>query len=160
MPAVPETQVVDVTGCGNAFCGGFLAAQHAGLDLVRSGMWGCVAGSVMAEWQGVPPADTQQLLQTAEQRYQLLQQIGSQSYELFGSQDQQLDRVTVQVASCSSGSTSTTAAHSIRPGTKRSISQQQRTSVVGPGGWQVTAVRRHVTGRMCTAANMLLSRCF
>lgn len=82
VPAVPGTKVVDVTGCGNAFCGGFLAAQHAGVDLSESGMWGCVAGSVMAEWQGVPPADVQQLVQTASERFGKLQQSGTQRYEL------------------------------------------------------------------------------
>eukprot|EP00879_Flechtneria_rotunda_P022940 GHRR01024248.1.p1 GENE.GHRR01024248.1~~GHRR01024248.1.p1 ORF type:complete len:330 (+),score=119.16 GHRR01024248.1:648-1637(+) len=73
VPAVPGTQVVDVTGCGNAFCGGFLAAQHAGLDLQDSGRWGCVAGSIMAEWQGVPPASQlEQLVVIAQQKCQLL----------------------------------------------------------------------------------------
>ncbi len=27
VPAVEDTRVVDVTGCGNAFCGGFLATH-------------------------------------------------------------------------------------------------------------------------------------
>ena len=27
MPVVPDLRVIDVTGCGNAFCGGFLAAR-------------------------------------------------------------------------------------------------------------------------------------
>ncbi|KXZ47604.1 hypothetical protein GPECTOR_34g763 [Gonium pectorale] len=30
VPAVADTRVVDVTGCGNAFCGGFLAALYRG----------------------------------------------------------------------------------------------------------------------------------
>eukprot|EP00775_Hariotina_reticulata_P005970 gene5970-6209_t len=68
VPAVPGTQVLDVTGCGNAFCGGFLSGLHAKLGLQDSARWGCVAGSIMAEWQGVPPADFKewQLVDTAQ----------------------------------------------------------------------------------------------
>jgi bifunctional ADP-heptose synthase (sugar kinase/adenylyltransferase) len=62
VPAVPDTRVVDVTGCGNAFCGGMLAGLDAGLSVADSGAWGCVAGSIMAEHQGVPSADVQQLV--------------------------------------------------------------------------------------------------
>ncbi|WIA36336.1 hypothetical protein OEZ86_007657 [Tetradesmus obliquus] len=57
VPAVPGTRVVDVTGCGNAFCGGFVTGLHAGLSMLDAARWGCVAGSIMAEWQGVPPAE-------------------------------------------------------------------------------------------------------
>lgn len=77
VPAVPETCVVDVTGCGNAFCGGFLAGLDSGLSLQQSGVWGCVAGSIMAEAQGVPAADVATLLATAHAKQQLLlQQMG------------------------------------------------------------------------------------
>lgn len=77
VPAVPQTHVVDVTGCGNAFCGGFLAGLDSGLSLEQSGTWGCVAGSIMAEAQGVPTADVAKLLATARAKQQLLlQQMG------------------------------------------------------------------------------------
>ncbi|GFR44586.1 hypothetical protein Agub_g5863, partial [Astrephomene gubernaculifera] len=35
VPAVADTRVVDVTGCGNAFCGGFLAALFRGGNATR-----------------------------------------------------------------------------------------------------------------------------
>lgn len=41
-------------GCGNAFCGAFLAALAAGEEIQVAGAWGCVAGSLMAEHRGVP----------------------------------------------------------------------------------------------------------
>eukprot|EP00798_Chlamydomonas_sp_ICE-L_P013212 gene13212-19047_t len=73
VPAVHDTEVVDVTGCGNAFCGGFLAhwdgaayetsnRQHA-VDpiaapvpdrLLTASLWGSVSASLMAEERGVP----------------------------------------------------------------------------------------------------------
>jgi hypothetical protein len=46
--------------------------MHAKLSLQDSARWGCVAGSIMAEWQGVPPAEVCQLVHTAHMRYQLL----------------------------------------------------------------------------------------
>jgi hypothetical protein len=77
VPAVPDTRVVDVTGCGNAFCGGFLAGLDSGLNLQQSGIWGCVAGSIMAEAQGVPVADVRFLLPAAHaKQQQLLQHMG------------------------------------------------------------------------------------
>lgn len=78
VPAVPGTRVVDVTGCGNAFCGGFLAGLHAGLSMLDAARWGCVAGSIMAEWQGVPPAEMlwAPLLQQAAAKHALLQAAG------------------------------------------------------------------------------------
>lgn len=74
VPAVPDTHVVDVTGCGNAFCGGFLAGLDSGLSLQQSGVWGCVAGSIMAEAQGVPAADVRLLLPAAHAKHQQLMQ--------------------------------------------------------------------------------------
>ena len=52
--AVPDTKVLDTTGCGNAFCGAFLAAIQAGDDGGAAGAAGCAAGSLMAEVRGVP----------------------------------------------------------------------------------------------------------
>lgn len=69
---------MDVTGCGNAFCGGFLAGLDAGLGVLDSARWGCVAGSIMAEWQGVPAADAiwEQLVQQAAAKHVLLHAAG------------------------------------------------------------------------------------
>jgi hypothetical protein len=39
VPAVSGVPVVDPTGCGNAFCGGFLAAWRAGDALLDAGLW-------------------------------------------------------------------------------------------------------------------------
>jgi hypothetical protein len=61
---VPGLSVVDVTGCGNAFCGAFLASWGNGRSLLEAAAWGCVAGGIMAEWRGVPvppPADLHEL---------------------------------------------------------------------------------------------------
>ena len=43
-----------MTGCGNAFCGGFLAAWQRTRDLKTAAAWGCAAASFMAECQAVP----------------------------------------------------------------------------------------------------------
>lgn len=72
VPAVPNTQVVDVTGCGNACCGGFLAGLQAGQGLRSSAVWGCVAGSIMAEAQGVPAVDMPRLVSEAHAKQQWL----------------------------------------------------------------------------------------
>lgn len=72
IPAVDGLQVVDVTGCGNAFCGGLLSAWQSGQGLQESGMWGCVAGSIMAEWQGVPEETPAKLQHLAQQRFDSL----------------------------------------------------------------------------------------
>lgn len=72
VPAVPGTQVVDVTGCGNACCGGFLAGLQAGQGLRSSAVWGCVAGSIMAEAQGVPAAVDMPLVSEAHAKQQRL----------------------------------------------------------------------------------------
>ena len=98
VPAVPEVQPVDVTGAGNAFCGGFLAlllhkgvlagggtnrASHlvnnfsrgrVGLQavdpdaLAQGSVWGSVAASLMIESQGVPQPPLARVLQTSRER--------------------------------------------------------------------------------------------
>jgi sugar/nucleoside kinase (ribokinase family) len=54
VPAARDLRVVDPVGCGNAFCGGFLAAAHAGKGLAEACAYGCAAGGTMAEHRGVP----------------------------------------------------------------------------------------------------------
>ena len=58
VPAFLEDQssLADVTGCGNAFCGGFMAGLVSGESLERAACWGSAAASVMAEHVGVPAA--------------------------------------------------------------------------------------------------------
>ena len=56
VPAFLEDQslLADVTGCGNAFCGGFMAGLVSGESLERAACWGSAAASVVAEHVGVP----------------------------------------------------------------------------------------------------------
>jgi len=37
--------VVDPTGCGNSFCGGFLVGWYKTRNLVTAGLWGSVSAS-------------------------------------------------------------------------------------------------------------------
>ena len=53
VPAVP-TQVVDVTGAGNAFCGGLLAGLVADLPFLETALRGLVGASFAIEQVGVP----------------------------------------------------------------------------------------------------------
>ena len=53
IPAVP-TQVVDVTGAGNAFCGGLLAGLVEGLPFLETALRGLVGASFAIEQVGVP----------------------------------------------------------------------------------------------------------
>ncbi|CAO3620421.1 unnamed protein product [Cunninghamella echinulata] len=50
-----KRRIVDPTGCGNAFCGGFLVGYHeSNGDPVISAMYGSVASSFVLEQVGVP----------------------------------------------------------------------------------------------------------
>jgi sugar/nucleoside kinase (ribokinase family) len=51
--AVP---VIDPTGAGNAFCGGFLAGWVQSGDIRLAGLYGVVAASFLVEQVGLPPA--------------------------------------------------------------------------------------------------------
>jgi sugar/nucleoside kinase (ribokinase family) len=53
IPAYP-TQVVDPTGAGNAYCGGFLAGWAASGDLVTAGLCGAISASFLMETVGTP----------------------------------------------------------------------------------------------------------
>ncbi len=57
IPAVP-TRVVDVTGAGNAYCGGYLIGWVETGDAARAGCYGAVAASFMIEQFGLPQPDT------------------------------------------------------------------------------------------------------
>lgn len=71
-------EVVDVTGCGNAFCGGFLGSRLAGEDLLDGAVWGSVAASLMAQAVGVPetPAGGERCRREAARRAQALRALG------------------------------------------------------------------------------------
>eukprot|EP00850_Spirogloea_muscicola_P016813 SM000139S00130 [mRNA] locus=s139:332144:335094:+ [translate_table: standard] len=68
----PPRQVVDTTGCGNAFCGGFLAGWVEERNLLTAALWGSVAASFMAEYQGVPPPAVTMEVAEAQRRVHLL----------------------------------------------------------------------------------------
>jgi cytidine kinase len=53
IPAVPAT-IVDVTGAGNAYCGGFMVGLGAGLGLVEAAARAAVSASFAIEQFGVP----------------------------------------------------------------------------------------------------------
>jgi cytidine kinase len=73
IPAVPVPQVVDQTGAGNAYCGGFMVGWYRTHNLKLAGCYGAVAASFTLENVGVlnPPDETER-----ERRYNwLLQQV-------------------------------------------------------------------------------------
>ncbi len=57
-----------VAGCGNAFCGAFLAAVQGGESDSDAAVWGCVAASFMAESPAVPPQPPSALRDAALRR--------------------------------------------------------------------------------------------
>jgi sugar/nucleoside kinase (ribokinase family) len=59
VPACPGVVAADPTGCGNAYCGGFLAAWAAGERIEDAAVWGAVSASFMLETQGMPPPQLQ-----------------------------------------------------------------------------------------------------
>jgi sugar/nucleoside kinase (ribokinase family) len=54
VPAVPTT-VVDTTGAGNAYCGGFLAGYVAQGDVLTAARYATVTASFLVEQAGLPP---------------------------------------------------------------------------------------------------------
>jgi sugar/nucleoside kinase (ribokinase family) len=62
VPVVPGVAPHDPTGCGNAYCGGFLAAWAAGERIEDAAVWGAVCASFMLETQGMPPPQLQGVL--------------------------------------------------------------------------------------------------
>jgi sugar/nucleoside kinase (ribokinase family) len=72
IPAAP-TAVVDPTGAGNAFCGGFLAGWVNSGSLRRAGVCGAVAASFLVEQVGLP-LPSPQLAERAAARLAALQE--------------------------------------------------------------------------------------
>ncbi|MBS1253164.1 MAG: 5-dehydro-2-deoxygluconokinase [Anaerolineales bacterium] len=54
IPAVPPSQRIDVTGAGNAYCGGFLVGLGEGLDPVEAALRAAVSASFALEQFGIP----------------------------------------------------------------------------------------------------------
>ncbi len=72
VPAVP-TRVIDVTGAGNAYGGGFLAGWVQRADLRQAGLRGSVAASFLVEQVGLPAASLAELRAAARQRLAVLE---------------------------------------------------------------------------------------
>jgi sugar/nucleoside kinase (ribokinase family) len=68
------SRIVDVTGCGNAFCGGFIAALVNEESAKRAACWGSAAASVVAEHVGAPatPACASETRKEIEKRFEWL----------------------------------------------------------------------------------------
>jgi sugar/nucleoside kinase (ribokinase family) len=67
IPAFPVT-VVDPTGAGNAFCGGFSVGWVETADLLTAGLYGSVASSFAIEQMSVPIITTD-VIQAAQKRF-------------------------------------------------------------------------------------------
>ncbi|KAH8937312.1 hypothetical protein BDL97_16G022000 [Sphagnum fallax] len=65
-------KILDPTGCGNTFCGGFLAGWYKTHDLLTAALWGSIAASFMLEYEGVPPLPMSQWQAEAQLRLELL----------------------------------------------------------------------------------------
>ncbi len=72
IPIVPVPQVVDVTGAGNTYCGGFLVGWQRTHDLRTAGCYGAVAASFAIESVGVLKLPTPE---ERDRRYQALHEI-------------------------------------------------------------------------------------
>lgn len=78
VPPVPVPQIVDQTGAGNTYCGGFLVGWLRSGDPAQAGAYGAVSASFSLEVTGVadPPAPGSAL---RDQRYQwIMQQLARQ----------------------------------------------------------------------------------
>ncbi len=75
VPAVP-TNVIDPTGAGNAYCGGFLAGYVQTSDVLTAARYGAVAASFLVEQAGLPEIN-EQLRTQAGLRFHLLQHTGN-----------------------------------------------------------------------------------
>lgn len=73
IPAYNDIVVADTTGCGNAFCGAFLAALRDGVHPDVAASFGCAAGSIMAEHKGLP--DTEPIHVFAELMYERMRTV-------------------------------------------------------------------------------------
>jgi len=73
VPAIP-TNVIDPTGAGNAYCGGFLAGYVQTGDVLTAARYGAVAASFLVEQVGLPEIN-ERLRTQAEIRLRSLQRL-------------------------------------------------------------------------------------
>jgi sugar/nucleoside kinase (ribokinase family) len=81
IPAV-ETTVVDPTGAGNAFCGGFLAGWVQTGNLLTAGLYGVVAASFLVEQVGLPESSEAARLGRGEEARRRLAGLQAKDYRL------------------------------------------------------------------------------
>jgi sugar/nucleoside kinase (ribokinase family) len=81
IPAV-ETTVVDPTGAGNAFCGGFLAGWVQTGDLRLAGLYGAVAASFLVEQVGLPEGGEETMRRRGEEARRRLATLEAQAKRL------------------------------------------------------------------------------
>jgi len=67
IPAVPPSALVDVTGAGNAYCGGFTVARGEGHSVLEAALRAAVSASFAIEQFGVPDFDDQ-IVEEAQRR--------------------------------------------------------------------------------------------
>lgn len=70
--------ILDPTGCGNTFCGGFLAGWYKTRNLLTAALWGSVSASFMLEYEGVPPPRVSEWRSVAQLRFDRLRPYAKQ----------------------------------------------------------------------------------
>jgi sugar/nucleoside kinase (ribokinase family) len=76
-----ETSVVDSTGAGNAFCGGFLAGWVQTGNLLTAGLYGAVSASFLVEQVGLPESGVARLRRGEEAKRRLVE-LRAKAYRL------------------------------------------------------------------------------
>ena len=77
-----ETTVVDSTGAGNAFCGGFLVGWVQTGDVRLAGLYGATAASFLVEQVGLPPGSEGAMERLCQEAQRRLVNLRSRAYEL------------------------------------------------------------------------------
>lgn len=68
LPAVPPREIVDVTGAGNAYCGGYLVGLGEGLDPLEASLRAAVSASFSLEQFGVPDINDETMEEAQRRR--------------------------------------------------------------------------------------------
>lgn len=74
VPAAPAT-VVDITGAGNAYCGGLLVGWHATGQVPQAAAMACVSAAITIEQVGPPLVDDSTLAEAKQRAAQILDSI-------------------------------------------------------------------------------------